>query len=116
MNDFYCEQVISGKLKVKILFETNLVMAFHHTQPYFEQHVVIIPKQHIDSLSTYPNTPKLNYDVFEAIKFVTSLFEDKFGGCRVSSNVGNYQTTKHLHWYVHTGKRLRDEDGKQLVG
>ena len=111
MKDIYCEQIIPGKLKVDIVFETPHVMAFHHTQPYWEHHVVIIPKTHIESLSDYPNDPELNHDFFEAIKTVTRMFEDTYGGCRISSNVGDYQTSKHLHWYVHQGKRLRGEDG-----
>ena len=106
MLDIYCEQIIPGKLKVDIVFETDLVMAFHHTKPYWERHVVIIPKAHIEGLSSYPNEPALNKDFFEAISFVTRMFEEKYGGCRISSNVGNYQTSKHLHWYVHQGKRL----------
>lgn len=110
MEDIYCEQIIPGKLKVEIVFETDHVMAFHHTKPYWEHHVVIIPKDHIDSLTTYPNTPDLNKDFFEAIRVVTSIFEQKYGGCRISSNVGDYQSSKHLHWYVHQGKRLKEKE------
>ena len=90
-------------------------MAFHHTKPYWEHHVVIIPKTHIDSLATYPNNTELNKDFFEAISVVTQLFEKNYGGCRISSNVGNYQTSRHLHWYVHQGKRVRDEMGN-IIG
>lgn len=114
MQDFYCAEIISGQTKVDIIFETELVMAFHHTNPYFEKHIVIIPKQHLDSLSSYPNTAELNHDMFAAIKFVTSRLEEKFGACRISSNVGDYQSTKHLHWYVHFGQRIRAEDGTPL--
>lgn len=109
MKDIYCQQIIPGKLKVDIIFETDNVMAFHHTKPYWEHHVVIIPKTHIESLSNYPNSAELNKDFFEAIRVVTQMFENKYGGCRISSNVGNYQTSKHLHWYVHHGKRLVEE-------
>lgn len=114
MSDFYCTEIISGRTKVDTVFETELVMAFHHTDPYFEQHIVIIPKEHFDSLSSYPNITTLNHDMFAAIKFVTGLLEKEFGACRISSNVGNYQSTKHLHWYVHFGKRLRAENGDFL--
>lgn len=114
MADFYCEQIISGKLDVDIIFETNEVMAFHHTNPFWEQHVVIIPKTHIDSFANYPNSEKLNFEFFEAIKFVTKMFEENYGGCRICSNVGNYQSTKHLHWYVHHGQRLRAENGDSI--
>lgn len=114
MPDFYCQEIISGRTKVDIVYETELVMAFHHTNPYFEEHIVIIPKEHFDSLVSYPNTTGLNHDMFAAITFVTSLLEDKHGACRISSNVGEYQSTKHLHWYVHFGKRLRAENGDLL--
>lgn len=114
MEDFYCEQVIPGKIKVDIIFETKEVMAFHHTNPFWEKHIVIIPKKHIESLSNYPNSEKLNFEFFEAIKFVTKMFEENYGGCRISSNIGNYQSTKHLHWYVHYGPRLRAENGDQI--
>ena len=115
MSDFYCDQVLSGDLEVSVVFETELVLAFHHTQPYFERHIVIIPKQHIESL-TSPEAidTELSRDFIIAIKHVTSMIEKDNGGCRVSSNIGNYQTTKHLHWYVHSGERLRNEDGTQI--
>jgi len=60
MEDMYWKEIIPGKLKVDIVFETNNVMAFHHTKPYWEHHIVIIPKIHINSLSNYPNNTELN--------------------------------------------------------
>ena len=111
-NDFYCEQVLSGELEVQVVFETELVLSFHHSKPYFEHHVVIIPKKHINSLtSSDAIDAELAKDFLMAIHHTTSKLEKQTGGCRVSSNVGNYQTSKHLHWYVHAGKRLRNEDG-----
>lgn len=116
MKDFYCNQILSGNINVEPVFETALVLAFHHTDPYFEHHVVIISKQHIESLSTDEvMNPQLAVDFIAAIRHVTKLIEEQFGGCRVSSNVGAYQTTKHLHWYVHAGKRLRNEDGSPIM-
>lgn len=116
MSDFYCEQVLSGKQAVSVVFETELVLAFHHTRPYFEQHIVIIPKQHLEALSS-PEAVQadLALDFLRAIQQVTALLEQQTGGCRVSSNVGTYQTTKHLHWYVHAGRRLRAEDGSPIA-
>lgn len=110
MSDIYCDQIIPGKLEVEIVFETDLVMAFHHTAPYFEEHIVIIPKMHIESLTHYSGSSALNADFFEAIRFVTQMLEKKHGACRISSNVGDYQSSKHLHWYVHYGKRIRPEN------
>jgi len=114
-SDFYCEQVLSGKFEVEVIFETELVLSFHHSKPYFEHHVVIIPKKHIDSLSSSDAIDSaLAKDFLMAIHHVSSKLEKLTGGCRVSSNVGNYQTSKHLHWYVHSGERLRNEDGSVI--
>ncbi len=116
MSDFYCNQVLNGNIKVQVVFETDLVLAFHHTQPYFEHHVVIVPRQHIASLSAPEATDALlAVDFIKALHHVTTAVEKEAGGCRVCSNVGDYQSTKHLHWYVHAGKRLRHEDGSPVA-
>lgn len=114
MTDFYCDEVLSGSTKVDIVAETEHVLAFHHTQPYYEAHVVIIPKRHIDSLTVAQIDPELAIDFVNIIAKVARLLEFEFKGCRVSSNIGSYQSTKHLHWYVHAGKRLRDRDGNPI--
>lgn len=115
MSDFYCDKIINGSFLVDIVWETENILAFHHTKPYFEAHVVIIPKQHIDSLSSpQSSNPELAVDFLQAIQIVAAQLEQQWGGCRVCSNVGNYQFSKHLHWYVHAGKRLRDETGMLL--
>lgn len=113
MRDFYCDQVLSGNVNVEVVFQTDRVLAFNHTRPYFERHVVIIPKTHIESLSaTGTVDDALAVDFMLAIQHVAAILEFEMGGCKVCSNVGDYQTTKHLHWYVHAGMRLRNEMAK----
>ncbi|MDO3382728.1 HIT family protein [Gilvimarinus algae] len=109
MVDFYCNEVLSGAKQVDVVWESDKVLAFHHTQPYYEAHVVIIPKRHINSVTCVDEVDgQLASDFMSAIAFVSAMIESQFGGCRVCSNVGSYQTTKLLHWYVHAGKRLRE--------
>src|SRR6185436_17827680 len=55
MEDFYCEEVLSGKTSVEKVFETDNVLAYHHTRPFWETHIVVIPKVHVDSLLTVEN-------------------------------------------------------------
>lgn len=114
MTDFYCDQILAGKLQVDVVFETEFVVAFHHTKPYFERHIVIIPKSHINSFSAEDLTNTQAIDLVRAIQHVSRILEQEYGGCRVCSNVGAYQDTKHLHVYVHAGKRLRAEDGSPM--
>ena len=49
-NDFYCDRVFSGEVAVETVRETERVLAFHHTRPSYPLHIVIVPKEHIDSL------------------------------------------------------------------
>ena len=48
--DWYCEDVLSGKLEVTKVWEDERVLAFRHPQPTSEIHVVVIPKHHVASL------------------------------------------------------------------
>lgn len=49
--DFYCEELFSGKTKVKTLYESDTVIAYHHTKPFYEVHIVVVPKEHISDLT-----------------------------------------------------------------
>ena len=52
MEDFYCDEVLSGETSVETVIETDNVLAYHHTRPFWETHIVVIPKTHVDSLLT----------------------------------------------------------------
>jgi histidine triad (HIT) family protein len=49
-DDFYCDEVLSGRTPVRKVIETDNVLAYHHTRPYYPVHLVVIPKKHISSL------------------------------------------------------------------
>ncbi|RBP48060.1 histidine triad (HIT) family protein [Roseimicrobium gellanilyticum] len=115
--DFYCDQVLSGKVSVQKLVETEHVLAFHHTQPYWPVHLVIIPKKHIGSLATVEGSDFPIVD--EMLRVAADLCRQvtgEHGGCRLSTNSGDYQSTKHLHFYIHHGARLKNEDGSPATG
>jgi histidine triad (HIT) family protein len=50
LTDWYCDDVLSGKLAVRIVSEDDRVLAFHHPRPAREVHVVVIPKAQVPSL------------------------------------------------------------------
>ena len=115
MSDFYCDQILTGRIPVDVVYETERILAFHHTRPYFERHIVIIPKSHIESLASIEaRDPALAADLIEAISKIAGDLKRETGGCRVCSNVGNFQDSKHLHLYIHAGRRLRTEDGTPI--
>ncbi len=113
--DFYCDEIISGKMTVDKIVETDQLIAFHHTQPYWEVHIVVVPRRHIESLATLDSTEEgLMLELIQTLAELTQPISSIYGGCRVSTNIGSYQETKHLHWYIHAGKRLRDESGAPI--
>ena len=106
-NDFYCDEVLSGKTPVEKVFETENVLAYHHTRPFWETHIVVIPKRHVGSLLTLDKTDNdLLVELFDMIKKVAAKVVEEKGAARVLTNLGDYQDSKHLHFHVYSGKRL----------
>jgi histidine triad (HIT) family protein len=106
--DFYCDEVLSGKTPVKKVFETDNVLAYHHTRPYYPVHIVVIPKRHIPSLITLEDSDNdLLLELFDVVKRVAADVTIEHGSCRVLTNLGKYQDSKHLHWHVAFGEALR---------
>ncbi len=106
--DFYCEEVLSGKTNVKKVIETERVLAYYHTRPFYPVHIVVIPKIHISSLLTLEeNDNDLLIELFEVIKQVASFVTKEKGAARVITNLGNYQDSKHLHWHIVWGEPIK---------
>jgi histidine triad (HIT) family protein len=107
-DDFYCDEALSGKTPVDKVIETDNVLAFHHTRPFYPVHMVVVPKRHISSLLTLTKTDDdLLLELIETVKQIASRILNEHGACRVLTNLGAYQDSKHLHWHVIFGEPLR---------
>jgi histidine triad (HIT) family protein len=107
-DDFYCDEVLSGRTQVERVLETEQVLAFHHTRPYWPVHIVVIPKLHIPSLVALGDEDDLLVmELMRVVRQVAARVVDEHGACRVVTNLGNYQDSKHLHWHVGSGQPLR---------
>ena len=105
-DDFYCDEVLSGKTEVRVVRETDNVLAYHHTRPFWPAHVVVIPKRHISSLLTLEESDSaLLLELIGVVREVAQQIVSERGACRVLTNLGEYQDSKHLHW--HEAFRLR---------
>ena len=106
MNDFYCDEVLSGRLPVQTVLETEDVIAFHHTRPTYEHHIVVVPKEHVPSFVDLGSVDEdLLNAVIRDVRIVAGLIVDEHGACRVITNLGDYQESKHLHFHVVAGER-----------
>ncbi|AST91234.1 HIT family hydrolase [Sutcliffiella cohnii] len=106
--DFYCDEVLSGKTKVNKVFETENVLAYYHTKPFWPVHIVAIPKRHISSFITLEESDnELLMELMGVIQKVAKMVTEKHGACRIITNLGEYQDSKHLHWHIVSGEQMR---------
>ncbi len=103
--DFYCDEVFSGRTLIEKVEETEKVLAYHHTRPFWETHIVVVPKEHVDSLLTVGND--LLIELIDVAKKIASKVVQEKGAARVLTNLGDYQDSKHLHFHVYSGKQIR---------
>ncbi|MEU6346056.1 HIT domain-containing protein [Streptomyces sp. NPDC046977] len=112
VSDFYCHQALAGRVSVKKVAETDHALAFHHTNPSFPVHIVVIPKEHVPSLTDLGGAGEdLLTEVVHLVRTVAAQVEREHGSCSVTTNVGLYQESKHLHWHV----TFRGETDEQVL-
>ncbi|MFN6962392.1 MAG: HIT domain-containing protein [Pyrinomonadaceae bacterium] len=109
-SDFYCVEVLSGRTPVERVYETDNVLAYHHTRPFWETHIVVIPKRHISSLLALDESDRdVLLELFDVIKKVAADVVAERGAARVLTNLGDYQESKHLHFHVNSGEQVRPD-------
>ena len=107
-DDFYCEEALSGRTPINRVLETDNVLAFHHTRPFWPVHIVVIPKRHISSLLTLElGDNELLIELFATIQQIAAQVVAEHGAARVLTNLGRYQDSKHLHFHINSGEPLR---------
>jgi histidine triad (HIT) family protein len=107
-DDFYCDEALSGRTPVQVVAETETVLGFHHTRPFWPVHIVVVPKQHIPSLVDLGDGgERLLQDVLAVVRQIAAQVTRERGACRVLTNLGAYQDSKHLHFHVSYGEPLR---------
>lgn len=99
--DWYCEDVLSGKINVEVVWENDKVLAFHHPQPTSEIHVVVVPKKHITSiLDDEAADGDLLTSIVQAIQIAAKSTELDKNGFYVRVNAAAPGVTPHMHWHI----------------
>lgn len=104
--DFYCDVAIPDTDALDVVFEDEDVLAFHHTRPFWQNHILVVPKKHIASLSTVTEADgQLMKRLLAVVQSIARDVEESTGAAAVLTNLGGYQDSKHLHVHVHSGPR-----------
>ena len=103
------ERIIDREISATIIYEDDHCLAFRDINPQAPTHVLIVPREHVDSLSTLDESRvELGGELLRAAAAVASL--DGLGdGYRVVANTGadGGQSVPHLHLHVLGGRPMR---------
>ncbi len=106
MSETIFSRIIRKEIPADIVYEDDLVLAFRDMNPQAPVHILVIPKQLIESLATVTAAEQaILGHILLIIQRVASQ-EGLDNGYRVVTNVGSDggQTVFHLHFHL-LGKR-----------
>ncbi len=105
--DFYCDVAIPGTVALQKEYESEKVLAYHHTKPSWPVHIVVVPKTHIGSfISLAKEDEPVLLELVEVLKKIASPVEKEHGAARIPTHLGRYQDSKHLPFHVNSGDSL----------
>ena len=106
-NCLFCK-IAAGQIPSKIVYQDDDVVAFEDINPQAPQHVLIIPRRHIASVSdlTATDGPVLASIFMAAQKVASDLNLER--GYRLVTNSGPDagQAVFHLHFHLLGGRKL----------
>ena len=99
--DWYCEDVLGGRLSIRVIYEDDRVLAIHHPHPEAEIHAVVLPKSHVESLMAVEfRDPALLVSMVTAVQEVARKLGLTQTGFRLEANAAAPGVTPHVHWHV----------------
>ena len=107
-DDFYCDVALRDTASLRVEYESDSVLAYHHTRPFWPVHVVVVPKRHVSSLLTLtPTDDGLILELLEVVKELAQRVVDEHQTAAVLTNLGAYQDSRHLHFHITSGQPLQ---------
>ena len=111
MNDCLFCKIIAGEIPSTKVYEDDKVYAFRDINPQAPVHVLVLPKEHMDSANAITAENAGNVAaVFEAIPKIAAA-EGLSSGYRVINNCGadGGQTVMHIHFHLIGGRKLGEK-------
>ena len=108
MDCIFCN-IIKGEIPSSKVYENDKIYAFNDISPVAPVHVLIIPKEHIESINDLSEkNANLISDVMLAAKEIAAQLGVSESGYRVVTNCGQAagQTVNHIHFHLLGGRDL----------
>ncbi len=111
MNDCLFCKIIKGDIPSTKVFENERILAFRDISPQAPTHILIIPKNHYDSLAAVPEEDSAVIGEIMMVAKKLAKEEGLDGGYRVITNIGDDggQTVHHLHFHLLGGVKLSEK-------
>lgn len=107
MDCLFCK-IVAGEIPSTKVYEDEKILAFRDIAPEAPVHVLVVPKEHIDSADAVnASNSAVVAHIFEMIPKI-ALEAGAANGYRVITNVGEDggQSVKHLHFHILGGTKL----------
>lgn len=104
----FCK-IVSGEIPSSKVYEDDKILAFNDIEPQAPVHVIIIPKEHIESANAInPENSGVIAHIFETIPKIAKELNVADSGYRVVNNCGadGGQTVEHIHFHLTGGRQF----------
>jgi histidine triad (HIT) family protein len=93
-------RIAAGTEAADLVLDTPEVLAFLDTRPVFKGHVLVIPRQHVETIVELPSA--LVHPLFSQVQRIAGAVLAAFGaqGSFVATNSRISQSVPHLHVHV----------------
>ena len=93
-------QIVAGELPASIVFSDDEHVAFLDVRPLFEGHVLVVPREHVETLADLP--PERVGPFFTLVRRLSVAVPEAMGavGTFVAMNNVVSQSVPHLHCHV----------------
>ncbi len=93
-------RIAAGTTEADVVWSDDLLVAFLDIRPVFKGHVLLVPREHVDTLVDLPD--ELRDPFFAAAQRIAAAMVDGLGaqGSFVAINNNVSQSVPHLHCHV----------------
>ncbi|OGD92415.1 hypothetical protein A2697_00280 [Candidatus Curtissbacteria bacterium RIFCSPHIGHO2_01_FULL_41_44] len=102
----FCKLINDGGWASEPILETDSIVAVSDINPVADVHILIIPKNHIESVLTIGE--KDSRDIIEMFSVAQKIVEEKkLEAFRLAFNAGRFQHVPHLHMHLLAGGKVQ---------
>lgn len=114
MEDCIFCKIAKKEIPAKLLYEDDLALAFADLSPIAPVHILIIPKEHIESIAHLPKNEKSEGMIGRLIAIARDLAEDQniaADGYKLLFRTGKHggQEIPHIHLHLIGGAQLSED-------